>query len=107
MEAAKHQQTLHFHRTQISGIKINMNLCFFLQQLRVDFLDFSLAQPNRDGQCVDDYLEVIDSITTVPKICGENTDQHGKRITPCIFLLGMKFCCMTLHHVTEESTLKK
>jgi hypothetical protein len=87
MEAAKHQQTLHFLRMQISGSKVNMMRAFFSKQLRVDFLDFDLAQPDVRGQCVDDYLEVIDSITVVPKICGENSDQHGKRI----FSLGMNF----------------
>lgn len=80
-----------------------MMRAFFSKQLRVDFLDFDLAQPDVRGQCVDDYLEVIDSITVVPKICGENSDQHGKRI----FSLGMNFWWMELHHVTEESKVKK
>ncbi|XP_033610129.1 uncharacterized protein LOC111871410 [Cryptotermes secundus] len=52
--------------------KSNKNIC----QLRIDFLDFSLAQPDVRGQCVDDYLEVIDGITAVPKICGENAGHH-------------------------------
>jgi CUB domain len=45
-------------------------------QLRIDFLSFSLAPPNGDGLCLNDYFTVTGGSTTVPRICGENTGQH-------------------------------
>lgn len=45
-------------------------------QLRIDFLDFSLAQPNGDGTCATDYMTVTGGSSRVPRICGENTGQH-------------------------------
>ncbi|XP_059614664.1 uncharacterized protein LOC132260513 [Phlebotomus argentipes] len=45
-------------------------------QLRVDFLDFSLAQPNGDGSCLTDYMSVTGGSSRVPRLCGENTGQH-------------------------------
>lgn len=45
-------------------------------QVRIDFLSFSLAQPNGDGVCVDDYFTVENGNTSVPRICGENTGHH-------------------------------
>lgn len=45
-------------------------------QLRIDFLDFSLAPPNGDGVCVTDYMTVSGGSSRVPRICGINTGQH-------------------------------
>ncbi|GAB0097031.1 uncharacterized protein DMENIID0001_126230 [Sergentomyia squamirostris] len=45
-------------------------------QLRIEFLDFSLAQPNGDGVCQTDYMQVTGGSSRVPLICGENTGQH-------------------------------
>lgn len=45
-------------------------------QLKIEFLVFSLAQPTGDGNCVTDYFTVEGGLTTVPRICGENTGQH-------------------------------
>lgn len=47
------------------------NIC----QLRIDFLSFSLAQPNGDGMCNTDYF-TVEGGTYVPKICGQNMGQH-------------------------------
>lgn len=44
--------------------------------MRVDFLDFSVAQPNGDGVCVTDYVSISGGSSRVPNICGENTGQH-------------------------------
>jgi hypothetical protein len=57
---------------------------FFFQQLRIDFLDFTLAQPDGDGNCVDDYLEITDGEFPFHKICGENSEQHGKGVATCM-----------------------
>lgn len=45
-------------------------------QLRIDFLDLSLAPPNGDGVCNQDVLSVSGGATQVPNICGENSGQH-------------------------------
>lgn len=52
------------------------NNCLKLQ-LRIDFLDFSLAQPNGTGYCDLDFLIISRGSSTVPRLCGENADQHG------------------------------
>lgn len=62
----------NFYRCAITVNKCNSDIC----QLRIDFLDFSLAQPNGDGVCVTDYLSVTGGASRVPRICGENTGQH-------------------------------
>ncbi|XP_065222665.1 uncharacterized protein LOC135847155 [Planococcus citri] len=43
-------------------------------QLRIEFKEFSLAQPNQEGKCVNDFFSVSDC--TMNKICGENKGQH-------------------------------
>lgn len=45
-------------------------------QLRIDFLEFSLAQPSGDGVCNTDYLAVTGGGSAVPRICGENAGSH-------------------------------
>ncbi|XP_067004462.1 cubilin isoform X2 [Anabrus simplex] len=59
-------------RCTISINKCNNNVC----QVRLDFLDFSLAQPDVNGNCLNDFLSVTGGATSVPRICGENTGQH-------------------------------
>ncbi|PSN47048.1 hypothetical protein C0J52_09368 [Blattella germanica] len=44
--------------------------------LRLDLLDFSLAQPDANGNCLDDSMVVTGGASLVPRICGENTGQH-------------------------------
>ncbi|MPC20608.1 hypothetical protein E2C01_013561 [Portunus trituberculatus] len=52
--------------------RVNSNIC----QLRLDFINFELEQPNEDGVCVTDYLSVSGASSTVPQICGSNSGQH-------------------------------
>lgn len=47
-------------------------------QLRLDFLEFSLSQPNASGVCDNDFLLIAGAARTYPRICGENAGQHGK-----------------------------
>lgn len=47
-----------------------------LFQIRIDFLSFSLAQPNANGTCNTDAMYVIGGASQVPVICGENSGQH-------------------------------
>ncbi|XP_018025732.1 uncharacterized protein LOC108681230 [Hyalella azteca] len=51
---------------------VNKNIC----QIRLDFIDFSLAQPNREGVCEQDFLQVTGGVTNIPLICGNNSGQH-------------------------------
>ncbi|XP_026670406.1 uncharacterized protein LOC113464499 [Ceratina calcarata] len=59
-------------RCTISVQRCNTNIC----QLRLDFLDFTLASPNISGICDYDHLLVSGSGSVVPRICGENANQH-------------------------------
>ncbi|XP_063697912.1 uncharacterized protein LOC134828854 [Culicoides brevitarsis] len=52
--------------------RCNSGVC----QLRIDMLDFLLAQPSGDGSCTFDYMSVTGGNSRVPRICGENTGQH-------------------------------
>ncbi|XP_042869490.1 uncharacterized protein LOC122251539 [Penaeus japonicus] len=52
--------------------RVNNNIC----QLRLDFLDLELEQPDADGNCNVDFLTVTGGTSTVPRICGSNTGQH-------------------------------
>nr|XP_053655950.1 uncharacterized protein LOC128704837 [Cherax quadricarinatus] len=51
--------------------RVNTSIC----QLRLNFIDFQLAQPDVDGNCNVDFLAVSPS-STVPRICGSNSGQH-------------------------------
>ena len=54
---------------------IDPNVC----QLRLDFITFEIGQPNAEGVCEGDFMEVLDTKSTTPlKICGINTGQHSK-----------------------------
>ncbi|XP_063597976.1 uncharacterized protein LOC134774584 isoform X1 [Penaeus indicus] len=50
----------------------NKNIC----QIRLDFLELELAQPDTDGNCNIDFLAVTGGASTVPTICGSNSGQH-------------------------------
>jgi hypothetical protein len=54
----------------------------FCQQLRIDFHDFTLAEPNLDGECIEDVFRITGG-SAVPSICGENSGQHGKNSKTC------------------------
>lgn len=45
-------------------------------QARIDFLSFTLAQPDGNGNCIDDSMVVTGSGGNVPVICGDNSGQH-------------------------------
>jgi hypothetical protein len=62
----------------ISNCGSNLYDYLSFTQLRIDFLAFSLSEPDATGFCVDDSLSVTDGASSVPLLCGENTSQHGK-----------------------------
>ena len=47
-------------------------------QIKLDFEDFTLAQPDVNGICSTQFFEVTNSLSSVPRICGENSGQHSK-----------------------------
>lgn len=59
-------------RCTITVQRCNSNIC----QLRLDFLEFTLASPNASGICDFEFLLVSGSGSIVPRICGENANQH-------------------------------
>ncbi|EZA49837.1 hypothetical protein DMN91_005680 [Ooceraea biroi] len=59
-------------RCSITVQRCNSNIC----QLRLDFLEATWAQPNATGWCDFDVFLVSGGSSTVPRICGENTNQH-------------------------------
>ncbi|XP_043461349.1 uncharacterized protein LOC122497969 [Leptopilina heterotoma] len=56
----------------ISVSRCNSNIC----QLRIDFIDLRLAQPNANGTCDKDVVLISGGSSKVPRLCGENTNQH-------------------------------
>ncbi|XP_053624375.1 uncharacterized protein LOC128683128 [Plodia interpunctella] len=51
--------------------RCNSGIC----QLRIDFTDLTLAQPDGDGNCVTDSITVTGGNTVVPTLCGDLTGQ--------------------------------
>ncbi|CAB3225430.1 unnamed protein product [Arctia plantaginis] len=51
--------------------RCNNNIC----QLRIDFMDLVLAQPNGDGVCNTDSISITGGNTVVPLLCGDLTGQ--------------------------------
>lgn len=48
-------------------------------QLRLDFEDFTLAQPDENGVCTTDSFMVRTTVgERLPIICGENSGQHSE-----------------------------
>ncbi|EFX64299.1 hypothetical protein DAPPUDRAFT_305119 [Daphnia pulex] len=45
-------------------------------QVRLDFLVFSISQPDAESVCSGDYFEVAGATNNVPTICGFNDGQH-------------------------------
>ncbi|XP_046458986.1 uncharacterized protein LOC124205581 [Daphnia pulex] len=51
-------------------------------QIRLDFLTFSLAQPNANTVCDVDHFQVTGATNKIPVICGENHGQHMYLMIP-------------------------
>ncbi|XP_055604565.1 uncharacterized protein LOC129752812 [Uranotaenia lowii] len=45
-------------------------------QLRIDFTAFSISQPDANGVCAIDNIQVSGGASSVPVICGDNNGQH-------------------------------
>lgn len=44
--------------------------------MRIDFLNFNLAQPDGNGTCCVDAFNVVGGASIIPPICGENSGSH-------------------------------
>nr|CAD7258641.1 unnamed protein product [Timema shepardi] len=71
-------------RCTITINKCNSNIC----QLRIDFIDFSIAQPDATGACTTDFMTVTGSASTVPTICGDNTGEHSEYLSTVPVICG-------------------
>lgn len=47
-------------------------------QVRLDFITFSIAQPDKETACSVDTFHVGGAVNKVPVICGDNHGQHSK-----------------------------
>ncbi|XP_057368621.1 uncharacterized protein LOC130689699 isoform X3 [Daphnia carinata] len=52
--------------------QVNQPIC----QVRLDFVLFTISQPDSESVCNGDYFEVSGALNTVPTICGFNNGQH-------------------------------
>ncbi|KAK3876938.1 hypothetical protein Pcinc_018312 [Petrolisthes cinctipes] len=52
--------------------RMNSNIC----QVRLDFINLELSQPDFDGVCQDDFLTITGGVSPAPMLCGLNTGQH-------------------------------
>ncbi|XP_077301760.1 uncharacterized protein LOC143922409 [Arctopsyche grandis] len=59
-------------RCALTVTRCNSDIC----QLRLEFLELSLAQPDGTGACLNDFMTVTGGSSQVPRICGENSGQH-------------------------------
>jgi len=64
-----------------NGISISILGYIYLFVLcRLDFLAFSLAQPNAETICSVDSFQVAGAVNKVPTICGDNHGQHSMKL---------------------------
>lgn len=69
--------SLRENNTDTCQVTINKpdNIC----QLRLDFEEFTLAQPDQNGLCTTDSFMVRTTVgERLPILCGENDGQHSK-----------------------------
>ena len=62
---------------QIPSIKVIYN---YNDTHRLDFVQFSIAQPDSESRCTDEFQVVGGNLNNVPVICGENNNgeqQHS------------------------------
>ncbi len=56
----------------------NTNTNAILVCIRLDFVLFTISQPDAESVCSGDYFEVAGATNNVPTICGFNNGQHSK-----------------------------
>lgn len=66
-----------FFSLTFKWIKYFILWCFILF-CSLDFMSFSIGQPNANGDCATDVFKVTGADNLVPNICGDNAGQHSK-----------------------------
>ena len=64
---------------------------------RLDFLSFSIAQPNAETVCTTDTFQIGGTSNKVPVICGDNAGQHSNKLSylSCFLLRNLSlFQCI-------------
>lgn len=51
--------------------------CFDIS-IRLDFVDFDIAQPTSGTECTSGAFQVSGASNAVPNICGSNSGQHSE-----------------------------
>ncbi|XP_064097981.1 uncharacterized protein LOC135209218 isoform X1 [Macrobrachium nipponense] len=69
-----HPEESHEGACALTIQRMNEDIC----QVRLDFLELRLSQPDWDGHCNDDFLTVTGEASnpSIPIICGHNDGQH-------------------------------
>ncbi|XP_047501789.1 uncharacterized protein LOC125047558 [Penaeus chinensis] len=76
------------------------NIC----QMRLDFLELELAQPDDDGNCNMDFLAVTGGAATVPSICGSMNSQIAKLNYGVCIKAGEGYCGIAWGRVAAFGT---
>ncbi|CAG9863007.1 unnamed protein product [Phyllotreta striolata] len=75
-------------------------------QIRLDFLSFTLSQPDGTGRCVFDSFIVTGAGSTVPIICGENTGQHVYLMVNGVDPIQLSITISTLVSLSRSFNIK-
>ena len=72
-------------------------MCLYLQfsLCRLNFIMFSIGQPDTESVCSTDTFEVLGASNRIPTICGDNEGQHSK------FFLKISMFRQMQNNVTE------
>ncbi|KAK3879731.1 hypothetical protein Pcinc_015719 [Petrolisthes cinctipes] len=66
----------HPYSTMLDSCGITIHKAYNVCQLRLDMIKLDLSEPNVEGVCVDQYLQVTGADTQIFTICGSNSGQH-------------------------------
>ena len=71
-----------------------------LKSRRLDFVSFSISQPAASTVCATDTFQVGGASSTVPTICGDNSDQHSTKFKLTIEnYIGLPFTARQILHI--------
>ena len=63
-------------KNQLRNLYLTNNVTY-IRYYSLDFLQFSIAQPNLDSVCNSDNFTVFGADNKIPVICGDNNGQHS------------------------------
>ncbi|KAK4310986.1 hypothetical protein Pmani_017480 [Petrolisthes manimaculis] len=65
--------------TSLSSCSVIIHKAHNICQLRLSMVELELSEPNAEGVCVDQYLQITGGDKQMFRICGTNTGQHWTR----------------------------